>query len=49
VSDTAIVNTQQPWQLQEMINAVAEALFQHFGLSTKLPQIFIDETQQSLL
>ena len=30
VSDTAIVNTQQPWQLQKMINAVAEALFQHF-------------------
>ena len=28
VSDTAIVNTQQQWQLQEMINAVAEALFE---------------------
>ncbi|MGE5377613.1 MAG: phage antirepressor N-terminal domain-containing protein [Bacteroidota bacterium] len=28
VSDTAIVNAQQQWQLQEMINAVAEALFE---------------------
>jgi hypothetical protein len=28
VFDTALVNTQQQWQLQEMINAVAEALFE---------------------
>ena len=28
VSDTAVVNAQQQWQLQEMINTVAEALFE---------------------
>jgi hypothetical protein len=36
VSDTAIVNAQQQWQLQEMINAVAEALFE--SKKGKLPK-----------
>ncbi len=36
VSETAIVNAQQQWQLQEMINAVAEALFE--SRKGKLPK-----------
>jgi len=36
VSDTAVVNAQQQWQLQEMINAVAEALFE--SKKGKLPK-----------
>lgn len=36
VSDTAIINTQQQWQLQEMIYAVAEALFE--SKKGKLPK-----------
>jgi len=97
VSDTAIINVQQQWQVQEMINAVAEALYeskkgkmpktqcfalchndfksmfrvpvysmlsadqmqeainylaqryQHCKPGAKLPQIFTDGSQQSLL
>ena len=36
VSDTAVVNAQQQWQLQEMINTVAEALFE--SKNKKMPK-----------